>query len=380
MTEKDHVDIVEVRKLKPAEIELARKLQRLVVIIHDALKTKLNKIEEVKKFATDLKPFQNDFKFLDQAIINELEKSITSHDKMIAAKDLTKKHMPTLKNSSAELSKSFLASDWATAKIHAEKIKQIFDDVDHHVNAPEHISRILKNRFTAEPMIFLTTGLLEYLGDTEYNKIREIDLSKTLYTAVDFPIAKMKSEFHYLLYFMLHLQETPEPVSLKYYSDFRTHLRVKHANDGALEDLLKITDRYLHANDKALIPKIVALIKKIPSLDRINQKNKAKIKLVYRGIGVSDEDRMTEQKIIEHDKKLQYVATSDSRHAAKNFALQKGHLEGEDSRRSDVGYIITYQVTPAAILFDTKLIDTAFNESEILIDATKATVKEIEEI
>jgi adenylosuccinate synthase len=120
----------------------------------------------------------------------------------------------------------------------------------------------------------------------------------------------------------------------------------------------------------------------IPSIKSANDSAKKKIKTVYRGIGIGEDDEgdPSRDQIIAQDRESKYVATSDSRHAAKNFALQKGHLEDSEERRSALGYIIEYRVTPDAILFDTKVIDTVYNESEILIDATKAEVVEIKEV
>ena len=119
------------------------------------------------------------------------------------------------------------------------------------------------------------------------------------------------------------------------------------------------------------------MISKHPAIYEANEKAKRKSKILYRGVGFGDE-YVGETEVINKDKKQQFVATSRSAHAAMNFALMKGHMDAD--RRSEYGYMIQYQVDPSCIILDTSIFMTVYGESEVLIDASKATVHEIERV
>jgi hypothetical protein len=382
LAESTEVSTMTMRPLSKVEAHMAERFQELCIAIHDALKTKHNiTIEQANTLLEALKRFP-EFSSLLSYPIHHIEQVLAAHGKMLSAAQNLKLSAPNIKAHAADLEAAFLSGDLDKADTYASHLKSALADLDHHVNAPERISSLLSNIFTNKPSIFATVGLLTYLGDDEYDAVRKLNFDEQLYTSVDFPLRKLKSnsisDMHYLMYFMLQLKNDAKPVRIKDDSDFRQHVRVKHANDGKLEELLELTDRYLHGNDKSLIPRIVKLINSTPAIKQANDRAKRKIKTVYRGLGVDSEvDKKT---AVKRDRKTRYVATSPSRFAARNFALQKGHLEHDDMRRSEVGYIIEYAVTPEAILFDTRVIDTTFNESEILIDAAKATVVKVHKL
>lgn len=276
------------------------------------------------------------------------------------------------------MKKAFLSTDFKKGKVHRNELNAIITPADRHVDAPHQASSHVKRVFSHEPSFFGSTELLSYLGDSEYRKIAAIDVDQPLYTAVDFPFKKLESDWHYIIYFLLNLSTSNVPKTIAGTSEFRTHIRVALTDNPSFEKLIKLTDQYLHSNTKSLIPEIADLINSIPSIKIANDKRKKTVKTVYRGLGFGEDENITDAQIIRKDKEFRFVATSENSYSAKNFALQKGHLDKE--RNSSVGYIITYSVTPDAIMFDTKVIDTIFGESEIVIDATKATIIDIEQV
>lgn len=160
---------------------------------------------------------------------------------------------------------------------------------------------------------------------------------------------------------------------------------VKRVNDHEVEDwvrfnlkedpkYIKVVDmvnHFLYSNDKKQVDEILKLIDQIPVLKRANDKLKLKIKKVYRGVGAHGAN---EEEVIEHDKKQQFVSTSESRGVAENFALGIGHLESREARRNEDACVIAYETNKDSILFGAEIFGSAFGEREVIIDAKKAKV------
>lgn len=360
-------------RITSKELDLVKSVQQVCKLIHAAL-GQTHDIDSVKKLIIDLESF-HELKFLVEPL-RSLKEIKTAYEKMVSAKGHLSKNIETLKASTAALKKAIMMAD-KTSATHHEKLSTLVNLLDGHVDLPTKTKYELEFNFTAKPSIFGTTLLLDMLGHEHYEQIIKLDTSKPLYTILNFPFAKI-NDLHYVIFFMLNLTESDETRSFKYNSEFRKFNKVANVGNEAFEKLAKLADEYLHDNDKALIPKILELLKSVPKIHEANEKRKSKIKLVYRGVGFGEGEMIDTDDVIEQDRKTKYVATSSSKRVAKNFALQKGHLEQD--RRSDFGYLITYEVTPSAIVLDTQVLDTVYGESEILIDATKAVVKEVEEV
>jgi hypothetical protein len=378
--ESKEIAVDDVRPLSPVEEKRAADAAVIFMKAHELLE--LNKrsftLEHITEFRDVLLKHGKAFKF-SQEILERLDDTLAVHQKMVASAEKLKQHRPAISHHTASLKDAFMSGDRAAMRKHKAELDAKLADIDHNIDAPATGRRTIERVFSESPSIFGSNRLLRYIGADQYKHVKALDFSQTLYTTNDFPHGKT-DDFDYVLHFLLQLSYSPKPRRVTDASDFRTGSKVRYANDGKFDKLMKLTDQYLHNNDKTLIPEIKALIDSIPEIKRANDKAKLKIKKVYRGIGLGENMSSSHAAIEREERRQRYVATSDSRYAAKNFALQKGHLESEDSRRSEVGVIITYLVTPAAILFDTRVIDTAYNESEILIDATKASIEDIEEI
>jgi hypothetical protein len=369
-----------VRPLSAVEKKRAQAAAVVFTKAHELLE--LNKrsftMEHVQEFRKVLEQYGKPFKFA-QRMMADIDEMLGVHQKMVKSGEHLKTHMPAIKHHSGNLKAAFLSGDKEAMRKHKAELDKRLDDVDHNIDVAGNVQRRLERTFSESPSIFGTTRLLKNIGDTEYRHVKALNFDDQLYTTNDFPHGKT-DEFDYVLHFLLQLNSSPKPRRVTDAGEFRISNKVRYANDGKFERLMKLTDQYLHSNDKELIPEIKALIDSVPEIKRANDKAKLKIKTVYRGIAIGENQSSSSVAIERQERKQRYVATSDSRHAAKNFALQKGHLESDENRRSELGVIITYSVTPAAILFDTRVVDTAYNESEILIDATKATIENIEEI
>lgn len=361
------------------EEKIARRVQKLAIAIHDFLAIKETDIkpEDVTSLRDVFVAYGRGFAFAKVAV-KYLNSYLESHDKAGNAVAKLKDKHEELGGHSKNLKAAFLSGDRGAMRSSRDGIKAILDQIDHNIDLKKEARQLVKSSFMAEPSFFGSSRLLSTIGSKEYEAIRAIDFSKQQYSSLDFPHAK-SDDFDFVLFYMISLSDSPKPKRLMNAHSLRIHAKVEMANDPRYQELLKLLDVYLHNNDTSLIPKIHGLIESIPAVKSANDAAKKKIKVVYRGLGFGE--RMPSyEAIIAKEKENKYVATSDSHFAAKNFALQKGHLESADERRSEYGIIIEYAVKPDAILFDTKVIETVYNESEILIDARKAEVKNIEEI
>lgn len=368
-----------VRPLSDVELFKTKRAIELCLTASDFLKLKIHEIDmsKVSEFHAALVKAARYFQFA-KVLKDEFDEVLDEHGRMAAAWGHLKNNANTLRDAASELKAALFSGKRTAAAEHRKTIDSVLHGIDHHVDAPTRSHGIVKRTFTETPSFFQTTRLLKDLSQDDYDKLRKLDLSKQLFTHLDFP-NRSSDKFDYVMHFLLQLTDSPKPRRETSSYNLRTDIRVKYAENAKFKELLAATDRYLYSNDVELIPTIVALIKHFPEIQRANEQMKRATKQVYRGLYFSD-DYPSDEEIIEHEHERKYVATSNSRSVAKNFALQKGHLEDESMRRSQHGVIIHYDVSPEAILFDTRVIDTAYVESEILIDATKARVAKIEEI
>jgi len=215
-------------------------------------------------------------------------------------------------------------------------------------------------------------GLLHSFTPDDMDRILRTDLTKFKYSYLKLPD---HDDYQYMVYFIENLKDSQKPIEVsssqqKYIADF------KYATKETYKALDKLVDKYLFSNDKKIIQEIMTRMQEFPELVKINDAHKRKIKTVFRGIPVQEENSFNTSKYIEQDKRTRFVATSESHHAAENFAKAKGHLDSVAN--SSGGVIIVYNVNSDSILLDTSIFGSAFGEAEILIDATKAKVQEAE--
>lgn len=216
--------------------------------------------------------------------------------------------------------------------------------------------------------IFGVYGVIPQFEDYDQKQILDMNPSIPLWTYLNIPNDKI-NDYEYMVWWIMKLRTDDNPVEITK-QEFPKYLEFADLGPKYTE-LKKMLSIYLHNNDKKLIPHIVENINYIPLIRNFNNIRKKEISTVYRGI--PNDRGFSIKQLIQIDRNNKYVATSSHRNSARNFALQKGHLENDDSRRSLDGIILVYEVTEEAIFFDTSIFGGLFNEAEIVIDATKAT-------
>lgn len=329
----------------------------------------------------------NEFKDKLQAFKNlpfakEMVERTKEIDKKLSTRDEANKGIGTVKAKAFETSDKIIEllkkGDLEGAYKLNATLKTALDEIAKgSISTGETVS--LPNHYRKQSSFFGSDDFLSDFDEGDLKKLSQLDYSKELYTYMNFPQKKL-DDFKYLAYFAMNLKDSPKAVRLSGDS-FRKWHEMLHLGDAKYNVLIQKVQDYLYSNKKDLIPAILQEMKKFPELEKANEKRKREIKTVYRGLGFhyrgeDDEQEFTTEEVIENDKKNRYVATSLSFNAARNFEYMKGHLEG--GRNSDYGFMIQYEVGPESILLDTSIFGGAYGgvESEVLIDTTKAKVKE----
>lgn len=225
--------------------------------------------------------------------------------------------------------------------------------------------------YIENPLFFMSSNFLESFELEQIKEAATKDLSQFQYSYLPLPPDK-RDNFQYLGYYILALKDNGQPVTLTG-KQIQKYLDLAYSGS-EYQSLVQLVQEYLLDNNIDNIPKILELIKSFPEIEKLNNSAKQSVTTVYRGI--SGEPSLTQ--ILQQERENRFVATSDMRSVAENFALQRGHLEGKDTRRVDHAVILTYSVTPDSILLDTTIFGGVFGEGEILIDTALAVFEDAE--
>lgn len=241
---------------------------------------------------------------------------------------------------------------------------------DAYIKASRDISREVSNPLNkANPMIFGSKNFMFKFEQDEVDQILSKNLSEFKYTMM--PQSQTNAEdYQYMAYWIMQLKDTDEDVvlnagNLKKYAEYVY-------DTPEFKEYLKKVKSFLSDNKRSLLPEILEELQLYPSLKSANDKQKQKIDTVYRGIGFYAEDHddtMDENDIMAEEKKRRILSTSKRKYVAQNFEHMIGHMES--GRRSDVGYMITYELTSEAVLLDTNIFGGIFAEDEVIIDFNK---------
>lgn len=363
------------REITQKEITTLEAFLDLIKVSRDYYKSKPSTIDEYNKFKKQMSPF---LKFPFAKKIREefakTDKHISKYNNDNDAKPKNTKAFSSQYNSLKDL--YFNKGSIDDMYTIATKLKTTASSInDANIQQTEFIGKT--NPFEISPLnSFFSggkkTGLLSQFTDADIDDLTGKDLSKFKYAYLKLP---NHDDYQYMVYFINKLQDSKDPIEVssterKYMADF------KYATNADYKALDKLVDTYLFNNDKKVIQEILTRMKQFPELVNINNSLKQKTKRVYRGIPEQEHFGSDINKYINEDKRTKIVATSTSAYAAKNFAKAKGHLDSVPN--SKAGVIIVYKTKPSDIILHTSIFGSAFGESEILIDASKATVENTE--
>jgi hypothetical protein len=370
----DVVKTVPVRLIDDYEIHLATAFQEIVNLGLEAFpsKGKGTDLAKYKIFKKSLIKYSN-YPFVKPIMQKVKEWDIELIDIFQAKRHALTKNQEILKMS-ANLTNLFLSGNIDSAYEYAKSIENtVANNKKRNYDVNSYIGKKHNPLHIENPLFFGRYGLLNQFEKDDMIDIKNKNLNEYKWTYLSLPENKM-SDFEYIVHWIQELKNNPNPVELSpglynKYSEFTY-------SSSEFEELKKTLEQYLHGNNKNLIPKIIELLNKIPDLNQTNEDQKEKITEVYRGIAI--EEGTTKKNIVEQEKRNKFVATSKRRYTAKKFAFRLGHLESMENRRSDYGAIITYETTPDSILIDTSILGGVFGESEVIIDVSKAKIKDID--
>jgi hypothetical protein len=377
LTESDDFKVVKVKEVTSAQKKALVKMQGMFKLIYEFFsekqKSKAGYFLFKQKMAPYLKlPFAKPMKAVFDRMDKELETINTARkgmDKNLKAfNDKVDKFIDLAKKKDID---NFIKM----AKVMAPLNKSISTAR----TSTERTVQEIRNPFTKESnWMFQSTGLLKNFDISDMKIIAEKDLGKFKYSYLNFP-SKHMNDFEYLVIFSQKLRDSKEDVGIAEY-EFKEWAEFLYQAKGDWKELRDMVDKYLHNNDKKLIPKILKLLATFDELTKANEKQKKKLKVVYRGVGGEGEysTKKDVDFILKQEKKNKFVATSKFQDSAKNFAQRKGHLMG--GRNNAWGLLLTYKVNPNAIILDTEIFGSIFGESEVLIDASKAKLADYEEV
>ena len=361
---------VTAHEINSETISTLKTFQEVMAIVYDFYhaskrgdkRGQLNSSRDFKKLKTEMKRFHN-YPFMAPMI-----KQLQSVQKELIDNVQAKRQERRVDGSEFELSLNRALSAWKTGDptkaIQATRELQAFT-----VSSQKASQTPLKNKFNPfyieNPMIFQSRNFLETFEQSEIRQVIETDFTQSKYSYL--PLNELsKNDFQYLAYFILRLRKSPDEINLAG-SQLRKYFDMALGGD-EYNALIKMVKEYLSNNNKSLLPEIMQKVNQFPEIKSANDRAKHSVTEVFRGYPTYDEE--DDETPIQMDDK--YMATSKSRRVATNFAMAIGHMEREEDRRSDYGWVETFSVTPDDIILDTTIFGGIFNEEEIIINPRRA--------
>lgn len=327
---------------------------------------KLVSIDEFKKLKREIRRFHN-YPFMKPVMdhLNQLQQEIINHiqSKRTFRKVQKYNTLPSTQSiidiwKTGNITASIQASSKYHSLVNAAGIKSS-DPLQNKVN-PFYIEN---------PLFFGSNNLLTKFEKSEILEVISKDFNQYKYSYM--PLNELsKNNFQYIAYFILNLQTSPVKKQLSG-QELSKYFDMTFV-DNEYKKLISIVREYLRNNKKSNIPIILRMIEKFPEIYTANENAKNSITVVYRGYPDDPDHYKLEDP--------EFFATSKYRHVAKRFALQIGHLESEDKRRSEIGIIDTFKVNPDSILLDTTIFGGIFGEGEVIIYPSLAIHVNSEEI
>jgi hypothetical protein len=225
-------------------------------------------------------------------------------------------------------------------------------------------------------------GLMSVLDKETIEDVAKIDIGSLPYTYI-FPklnsdgslyIGTNTNEIQILITIIKSLKSSPKPVRLNP-TEYEVFKRIMSPHFNELRNLIQ---NYIFSNNKSIVDKIKSLMTPEDREAMINSIQS--VKKVYRGIGWNGQYR-TEKNIREDEIKSKYVSTTPNLSVANRFTRGAGHLENDSVNRNEHRAILTYDISNKnSVILSTTIFGEAFDETDILIDATVAKLIEVERL
>ena len=370
MTNSD-VFSVKPSKISSEDYNIIKNLQDVIKILlkYDFKTLKLTELEQL---ATELNAYKK-FPFMKK--MNDIIETIRKeHRKNLNQKQNFSENYNKFKLQFKDLINNVSNKNVDSIRNLSQKMLPLVNDIlTSYEQAENIVSRNIRNPFYFENMLIFgdPNAILKEFNYNDMENFANLDLVKFRYSYLKFPDPL---KLDWLLYYVKKLKSSPETVELTK-GEFLRYQKFLYSDNEDFNTLIKMVEDSMYSNNKENLETILSLLKKFPDLYKQNEVSKNTIEYVFRGIPDSEKNV---KDILKEDLKKNCISTSTSRHSAQNFALQIGHLESEESRRNEVGYLVTYHVDYNSIILDLNIFGSIFNEFEVLIDPKKSTVYDVE--
>jgi hypothetical protein len=343
--ESSNVSEVTPRAINSIELKLCTEFQSMLKYVSEYFNKDLA-IDELRNLESGMLKYRR-YPF-SKKIINNIGGLIDHQEKVLSAKsDIDSDDFKSsLSKNCDSIISSFLSGDYNAAARYTNWVNSTIDTLSK--SSQRNAEKMSNNLLISGCLFSDPNKLVTDFDENDFNNVMNKDLSVYKYTVVDLPKTKMDDPY-FIIYFIQHLVDSLKPQRINI-SDIKRFGIMNGSDNSDYNKLKDIVTQYLYSNEKKYIPEIVRLIDRVPSVRSYNEKLKRKIHVVYRG--VTDNDSSFNA-IMDTERKSRYVATSSSKRIAIGFATNtNGILHGEGNE----GTLITYYVSPNAIMFDTRVV------------------------
>jgi hypothetical protein len=357
------------RKLNRVEIRFVTMFQDMLRIVKNIPKEVT--LKQLYKYKEQLDKYRK-FPF-SEPIINIVDAQIQFGEEILLARgSLTSEYYNNALEKFDDVVDRFMSGDYDGVLSHTDFVSGFNNTISKSSRDENKLS--FSNPLLKSTNIFNMGQGDRLITDFDFGDMDSIinkDISKFCYTIMNLPKTRL-DEPDFLIYFIQELKDNAKPVRIKT-GDMRKQSKLNDADTPEYDELVKMVDAYLHSNNKEIIPQILTLIKKMDSLYKANERSKKKIKTVYRGI----KGKYDKEDLAAMDRKQGFVATTLSYGVAKRFATNRGWIMRNPDAEVE-GRILVYNVDYNSIILDTQIFGSAFQEAEVIIDAKKAKLVEVE--
>lgn len=303
---------------------------------------------------------------------NTINRSFDASDKSSAQLSDLSKNLTHISKTRETVGKMIVASQWKQLAKNLDNIKSLVSQYNIHSD-PVQTVKSYTNQHNVKSSVGLFGNISNFDSvEKSLEAINNVDFTKQVYESFVLPVT---ADLDLIAYYMASLKSSPKPYRIQVPTIYRKYIHAVNVSNDSFKELKQLVDRYVHDNDKSLIPTIIRMINNDQKLKSANDQLKKGINTVYRGI---DAGANSIDKIMQIEKSGM-VASTTNYNTATNFAHQRGHLEGNISRAHHP-LVLTYQVNPQSIVLNTAIFGGVYNESEILIIPSKSKLVSYDQV
>lgn len=356
-------------------------VSNILYILQKNIKNSFSDISEkdLKNYLKQLNKF-SDFSFIKEIIINI--NSVLEKLKERDEKKIIKKYDNILKYKE-RIEKSIKSMNFNSVK-NIDIISDFFSLQELIKSESKLISQNINFNFIKSSLSFIFSGgrkegLLSSFTSEDWVSLNKRYFRNPIFNYLD--LINENSTFHEFVYYISKLKDDKQEIELNN-EEFQDYIKLLYKNDDRFKKFKNFVDKYLHENNKKLIPTIITFLDAFPIIKKENEESKNKIKVVYRGINISSDNPNYKKILRKQNIGNRYVATSISKLVAEDFSIGLGGVLFKPSSSGVIreGLLLTYSTNSSSIILDFNIMGSLYGEGEVLIDSKKSKIINVEKI